>query len=141
MLRRRPGTRWLCAWLAQVLLFAQLATAAYACPAWRSAATEAAGAVAPAQGPCEHPAAPDGPAWSMDPDLPQLCRAHCQADAQKHTDAPATDVTRVPVLLLVLDWPALTAAATAAVVHPAWADGAAPPGGPPLYLTLQVLRN
>lgn len=130
---RRP-TRWLSGWLIVVLLFAQLATAAYACPLPPAAAPSAPMAAMP--GCDEHlPGA-------LDPDQPQLCRAHCQQGAQTVGQPVAPDLTAVPVLLAVLDWtPAVVAVSPGAVPTAELVSGAPPPGSPPLYLSLLVLRN
>lgn len=130
---RRP-LRWLSGWLVVVLLFAQLATAAYACPLPPAAA--AAPAMADMPGCDGHrPAA-------VDPDQPQLCRAHCQQGAQTVGQPAAPDLTAVPLLLAVLDWtPAVVAAPPGAALAAELVSGAPPPGSPPLYLSLLVLRN
>jgi hypothetical protein len=71
-------------WLIAVLLFTQLATASYACPQ-----------LAPAAGRCRHR---DGgharlrrgmPA-SMDPEQPQLCKAHCESGKTSVNSQPGT---------------------------------------------------
>jgi hypothetical protein len=133
-LHRRP-TRWLCCWLTALLLFMQLATSAYACPMELKAA-QPAGAMA------DMPGCPGHMASVMDPDQPQLCQAHCQQGSQNVHTTPAPDVSAMPLLLAVLDWkqvsllPAPTAARSVALT-----SGASPPGSPPLYLCLLVLRN
>jgi hypothetical protein len=118
-----------------VLLFAQLATAAYACP---RVASDAQAALAMAQMPgCDG----HGPG-AMDPDQPQLCRAHCEQGSQTVNPASAIDLPMSPVLLAVLDWsaPALMPAGCSRRFDQA-PSGASPPGTPPLYLSLLVLRN
>jgi hypothetical protein len=136
-LHRRP-TRWLSAWLAMMLLLAQLATAAYACPLWADS-SRAAAAMADMPGCDSHmPGA-------MDPDQPQLCQAHCQQGSQTVHPTPALDAQSTPVLLAVLDWaPALRLPADPARPAgggPLLTSGASPPGAPPLYIALLVLRN
>lgn len=151
MQRLRVGTRWLCGLVAAVLVFAQLATAAYACPqlavpdggpasplttdvaAAPPGAHEAAGTVAPCH----------GDAVGMDPELPQLCKAHCESGLQSvNSQPPAADAPPA----------ALLPAAVVGIVCDAAAGGLAgapqaslaagpPPGTPDLYLTLRVLRN
>jgi len=119
--------RWLAAWLVLVMLFAQLATAAYACP--HGLADEA--KVTPA---CHSAQA------ATDIDLPQLCKAHCEQGSQSLSAAVALDLTAAPMLLTVLDWTLIAPAATQvwpAALH----AGAPPPGSPPIYIALQVLRN
>jgi hypothetical protein len=128
-------TRWISVWLTVVLLSMQLATAAHACPA--RLATEHAPPVMAAMPGCdEHmPAA-------MDPDQQQQCKAHCQQGSQTVHPTPASDAPAAPVLLAVLDWtsaallPTLPAARATVVTA-----GGSPPGSPPLYLSLLVLRN
>ena len=119
-----------------LLLFMQLATAAYACPAELQALrSEAAMAAMPG---C------DGDmSRAMDTDQPQLCMAHCQqGDQLTGAAAPAGDWTPWPVLMAVIDW-----RQTAQLSLPParqWSGpppGAVPPGSPPIYLFLLVLRN
>ena len=69
-LRRHRG--WLSGWLIALVLFTQLATAAYACPQLSPAPDDAAAAMAAMPG-C-HSSMPT----RMDPDQPQLCKAHCE---------------------------------------------------------------
>jgi hypothetical protein len=133
-LDRRP-TRWLSGWLAVILLFAQWATAAYACPAVLAA-------------PPVVVTMPDMPGCSgnmpgaMDPDQPQLCLAHCQQGSQTVHPTPTLDVPVSPVLLAVLDWSSAALLPAQPVrCQPVLASGASPPGSPPLYLSLLVLRN
>jgi len=117
-----------------VLLITQTATVAYACPA--IAAAQAAVVMAAMPG-CE-----GNMPGAMDPDQPQLCKAHCQQGSQTVHPTPASDVPATPLLLAVLDWtsaalmPARPAARTSIVT-----PGGSPPGSPPLYLALLVLRN
>jgi len=124
--------RWLSGWLSVVLLSMQLATAAYACPA----VAQAAAAMA------EMPDCGGNIPGAMDPDQPQLCRAHCQQGSQNVHPTPASDAPATPVLLAVLDWThAALLPAQPAGRMPVVASGAPPPGSPPLYLRLLVLRN
>lgn len=134
-LHRRP-TRWLSGWLCVVLLSVQLATAAYACPALAAAAAQAAASVA------EMPGCDGNMPRAMDPDQPQLCKAHCQQGSQTVQPTPASDVPASAVLIAVLDWrhaallPTQPSCRTSIVT-----PGGSPPGSPPLYLSLLVLRN
>lgn len=125
---KTPFRRWLATWLMLVMLFAQLATAAYACPHGLADEDRAMPACHGAQ------AAPGV-------DLPQLCKAHCEQGSQSLGPSVVLDLTTVPMLLAVLDW---TPAAPAAALQ-AWPvalhAGAPPPGSPPIYIALQVLRN
>lgn len=119
----------LCGLLAGVLLLAQWLTAAYACPQLQPLPETVA--------PCHQ-----GDHAAADPANPALCKAHCEADRQAPSQAPAPDlapassgwfiVQLAPVPLLPLAEPPM-----------AWqqARAGAPPGWPPLHITLQVLRN
>ena len=81
-------------------------------------------------------------AGGMDPDQSQLCQAHCQQGSQNVHTTPVPDLSSAPLLLAVLNWaqapllPAPSAARSALLTL-----GASPPGSPPLYLSLLVLRN
>ena len=85
--------------LLAMLLFAQLATAAYACPAWQAAqATEA-----------RMPGC-DGMMGDGDPDQPNLCRAHGEAGAPAMGD-PGFElppcphfITMSPIALACATW-------------------------------------
>lgn len=155
---RRPK-RWLSGWLAMLLLVSQLATAAYACPATGAASLRMAPSAAlpdmPHMPHMPHmpnmPNMPNMPsmpgcdgrmAGLQDPDQPLLCQAHCQQGALTVHPTPATDAPPSPVLLAVLDWaPAAWLPTQPAARASALAPGAAPPGAPPRYLVLLVLRN
>jgi hypothetical protein len=131
----RAFRRWVSGGLVLLLLFMQLATAAYACPA-ELQALQADAAMASMPG-CDGDKSRD-----MDADLPQLCKAHCQQGDQVAGAAPAGDWTPWPVLLAVIDW-RHTARLSRPPTRP-WSDpppGAVPPGSPPIYLSLLVLRN
>jgi hypothetical protein len=134
-MHRRPR-RWLSGWLMVVLLLTQLVTSAYACPTI-GAATPAPAAMADMPG-CEG----NMPA-TMDPDQPQLCQAHCSQGSQTVQSATGADTPTAPALLLAtLDWSHTTPAPSAcATRRPQVATGTSPPGSPPLYLSLLVLRN
>ncbi len=134
----RRHRRWLAGWLIALMLFMQWATAAYACPKLDAAAADASQAAAMAAMPgCS------GEMAGMDPDQPQLCKAHCEAGRQSVNagtialDAPVA-LAHGGALLGTLD--AGMAAERASAMPPARAAGA-PPGTPPLYLALLVLRN
>jgi len=133
--RRHRG--WVARALVVALLFAQWATASYACPGLgvTGAHTAAAEAMAPMPD-C------DGNTTGMDPAQPQLCKMHCEAGDSVNSGAATPDV---PVALAeggawagVLDVACMEA--VAAAVPPM---GEAPPrsGAPPIYLSLHVLRN
>lgn len=136
----RRHRAWLAGWFAALLLFTHLATAAYACPQLTVAPDEVAAAVA-----AEMAAMPDcaGMPAQMDPDQPQLCKAHCEAGSSSLNSQPAVPdapaaVALAAALVGVLD--VALAAQRAATMPAAVADGP-PAGAPPLYLSLLVLRN
>jgi hypothetical protein len=135
----RRQRRWLCGALFAVLLFAQLATAAYACPRTADAAPAPAAPAFAAMA-----AMPDCSAaqpTTMDPEQPQLCKAHCDQGAQTLGAATTVDLPVSPLLMAVLDW------SVQALAQPIGGrccstvpSGAPPPGTVPLYLSLLVLR-
>lgn len=134
-LRRHRG--WLCGWLIALVLFSQLATAAYACPQLAPAPADAVAAMA-AMPDC------DGsmPA-SMDPDQPQLCKAHCEVgktSVNSQVTAPDAPPALAVGAALVGIVDGADAAQLAARMPASVADGP-PIGSPPLYLSLLVLRN
>ena len=118
-----------------LLLFMQLATAASACPAdMQALRAEAEMAAMPG---CDG-SMPRG----MDAAQPQLCKAHCQQGEQVLGATPVGDWTPLPLLLAVIDW-RQSAQADVVPARPCSGapPGAVPPGSPPLYLSLLVLRN
>jgi hypothetical protein len=125
--------------LVMLLLFMQLATAAYACPAELQALRNAAEMAA-------MPGCDGSMPRDMDAEQPQLCKAHCQQGEQVVGAAPVGDWTPMPLLLAVIDW---RQAALADMPPSRWHSGphsgpppgAVPPGSPPIYLSLLVLRN
>lgn len=129
----RRFIRWLSGSLVVVLLAVQFATAAYACP---KRALPDAGATAMMPG-C------DGTmSVPMEAEQPLLCQAHCQQGTQTVHPTPVNDAPASPVLLAVLDWTAMAWQPLRPEAHPSWSSpGASPPGSPPRYLSLQVLRN
>lgn len=130
------GTRrWLASLFALVFLCLQFATAAYACPTGNEAAPAAMAAMPDCAGMTE----------SLDPEQPQLCKAHCDQDKQSVNTAPAPAPDAAAAL--VIDW-LLSRLATALAVtegSPLPADRTAystpPAGSPPVYLAFLVLRN
>jgi hypothetical protein len=133
-LHRRP-TRWLSGLMVVVLFSMQLALAAYACPALAAAAQAS-------EMPTAMPGCEGNMPGAMDPDQPQLCEAHCQQGSQTVHPTPTSDAPATPLLLAVLDWTQVALLPVqpverAAIVTP----GGSPPGSPPLYLALLVLRN
>lgn len=128
----RRHRRWISGWLIVFLLFMQGATAAYACPQIEAALAKA------SMPDC------DGDMAAMDTQLPQLCKAHCEADRQSVNnggvvlDVPPAMVDLGAAVVGVLD-PVAAAALASARPSPV---GVGPPAGtPPLYLALLVLRN
>lgn len=133
MSKARSTYAWLATFVAVCLLFAQMATAAYACPQLNLKAADVAMV---AMVDC------DGmPSSHMDSEQPSLCKAHCQAGQQSHdpkggvtVPTPALDVlwSLVWVLTPVLD----SVGRDVFVSHPP----ARPPGSAPIYLVNQVFR-
>ena len=131
----RAFKRWVSGGLVMLLLFMQLATAAYACPAELQALRNAAEMAA-------MPGCDGNMPRDMDADQPQLCKAHCQQGEQAIGATPVADWTPWPLLWAVIDW----RQAVHADLPPAraWSGpppGAVPAGSPPIYLSLLVLRN
>ena len=118
-----------------LLLFMQLVTAAYACPAELQAPrTDAAMAAMPG---CDGNMPRD-----MDADQPQLCKAHCQQGEQVTGSTALGDWTPWLLLLAVIDWRhSAQADLPPARPWPGTPPGAVTPGSPPIYLSLLVLRN
>lgn len=143
----RQWGRWIASALVAALLFMQLAVAAYACPKLdgpaHSAAMQMAG-VAMGEA-IDMAAMPDCHAMpgSMDDNAPQLCRAHCGSDSQPapSAHAPDFDAAAMQALWIAYVLPTALEGTRSAERQSATAEPASPPGFPPLYLTLQVLRN
>ncbi|MGQ3054267.1 MAG: hypothetical protein ACT6S0_21000 [Roseateles sp.] len=129
---KKVSLRWIASMLATLLVFLQLATAAYACAAPQTAVGESAMAAMPD---CEAMA-------SMDAEQPQLCKAHCDRDKQTVNNAPVADVAPVALLDPLLTRLALWLPPEAAEALPALvaAHTGPPDGAPPVYLALQVFR-
>ena len=78
----------------------------------------------------------------LDEGQPQLCKAHCDQGNQTSSPFASPDLSTAPLLLAVLDWTSATLAPAAAPRRALMAfSGAPPPGTPPIYLALLVLRN
>lgn len=146
-LRRHRG--WLTGWLIAVLLLTQLATAAYACPQLAPAPADAVADMADMADMvdmADMTAMPDCsgamPA-RMDPDQPQLCKAHCESD-QRSLNSQAAAPDAPPALAVGAVWvgsvDVARQARRAASMPRSVADGP-PTGAPPLYISLLVLRN
>jgi len=112
--------------LVALLLFSQLVTAAYACPAL---GLEHTSQHAVAMGDCH---------GAMDVEQPNLCKSHQDAYAHASSKAISVDLPFiVGAALPVLATPAVPAHA---YVPPAL-QRVRPPGEPPLYLVLSNFRN
>ncbi len=125
--------RWLCSWLMLPLLFMQLAAAAHACASGVAPAGEAVAAM---------PDCHASPLSAENADPAQLCQAHCAQGHQAVDAAHAGEWTPWPLLVSVIDW--RHAAQHCQPVQRRLAApllGGAPPGSPPIYLSLLVLRN
>lgn len=129
----RLRRRWLSTGLLVALLVMQWATAVHACPMAHPAAPVAAMPDMPG---C------DGHMPASDAGHLQQCKAHCERASQALNSLQGVDVDAQPAVLAIVDWrPAVHAAPLASRVESIVRSGAAPPGTPPLYLTLRVLRN
>lgn len=134
--------RWLCGLFAAVLLFSQLAAQAYACEFKGGRAGHLAPALATSDA-GEHEGCAGHRSAAPEAGMALLCKAHCQADEQSVNNGPTgMDVPPAEWLAVAL-WPVLDLAAADAgpVVLPEAQSLGPPEGTPPLFLTLQVLRN
>lgn len=131
----RRALRRLAVWLMLPLLFAQWATASYACP---QISTIGSVVVMPDMPDCHGMT----PGAAMDPEQPVLCKAHCDRGSQTVNDPPPLLLSPQLLLWAVLDWN-LPALHSARREEPAddRSVSARPAGSPPLYLLLLVLRN
>ena len=124
------------------LLFMQLAVSAYVCP-MAQAHSVAAGADGDLSDMSDMPGC-HGKS-GMDPAQGALCKAHCQQGEQVvgGPHAAAADAPATAGLLALLDWRVATLAvhAQAQTAGQALPHCAAPPGAPPRYLSLLVLRQ
>jgi len=120
------------------VLFTQIAVAAYACPVQDPQALLEAAEMHALMPDC-HGMAPD----AMDAAQPQLCKAHCTQDAQNNTSSTSSDLQPDPTAAVVLVRVIEPLELLALQLEPAaWSsDQVRPPGAPPLFLTLQVLRH
>jgi hypothetical protein len=122
-------------WVVLGLLMSQWATASYACP--RMGAADAAPSMMQAMPGCD-----GSMPGAMDPDQPQLCKAHCEQGAQSVNLAPAGEPSPSYSLWAVLDWQLSGLQPVHVPRHRAHVSlAASPPGSPPIYLALRVLRN
>lgn len=128
----RPHRRWIAAWLAGVLLFALWSTSSHAC--------SRVGVGTQAASMAEMPDC-DG-TMAMEDDEPLRCQAHCTEDGRLTGSASIAIDLPPPLpaagaIVAVLDG----AAAQLEFAAPWPAAEGPPPGSPPIYLLLQVLRN
>jgi len=129
--------RWLCGLVAAVLLFAQTAGAVYACEP-RDGALDRETIAAPEDCQAHRAAAAEHNAGG---EQVLLCKAHCQAGEQSvNSGSSAGDVPHAALLAVVL-WPLQEAADAPASPRPECHALGPPAGTPPLFITLQVLRN
>jgi len=134
-LSRRP-VRWLASLLMGTLLFMQLAAAAYVCP-MEGRGEGPASAMAEMEG-CDGNMG-EAP---MDTSQAPLCKAHCEEGSQTPSASPNLNPGTTPVLFTVLDWaPVNLLPGQPAPSAPSARAGAPPPGFPPIYIALQVLRH
>jgi hypothetical protein len=134
----RRHRRALAGWLILALLFMQFAVAAHACP--RAAADPSAVAALAAM--AEMPGCDGAMATTVDLEQPQLCKAHCERDAQTVSPISAIDLPAATSMPAVLDGsPRSRLAAAGTAPHGPQPSGIPPPGSPPLYLALLVLRR
>ena len=142
----RHARRLISGWLVAALLFMQFAVAAHACQAAGRAAAVPHPVAALKHAPGCHGGGATADGAAPDADSPHLCKAHCQQGAQTPGVAPLADAPSTSWLpVATLDWTqaALTfhAPAPSAGQQPALRSGAPPPGTPPLFLSLLVLRR
>lgn len=124
--------RRLCGWMVALMLLMQWVTAGYACPVVAAAGSEPA-----LEAPCH-----EAGHRSADPANPGLCKAHCEAGQQLTPQTPSHDAGLPSAGWFIVH--TSTQTLFDAAPAPTWRaepHAAAPPGWPPLHLTLQVLRN
>ncbi len=115
MTTRRSCRRWLSGWLVLAILFTQIATAAYACPALKVVVSDASMAGMP----CSEMMSDD---ITLDAAQPGLCLQHCQfGSTQQPSDLAHPVVAGGPA---VLPWLTLHPALAPALDRPAWLEHA-----------------
>ncbi len=135
----RRTLRWLASWLMGSLLFMQLATAAYVCPMEGRGQGQPSAQMAEMEGCDMASMATEAP---MDSGQASLCKAHCDEGSQTPSASASLNPGTTPLLFAVLDWaPVNLQPGPLACATPATRSGAPPPGFPPLYIALQVLRH
>ena len=113
------------------LCFAQIATAAYVCPASPTIAAQAMDDMAD----CTGMAAMATP---MDAEQPNLCKSHCAQDQQATASGMVIDVS--PNLLVIFPCAATLAGQGDSAARLAF-ESAAPPAAPPPRILFQVFRS
>ena len=144
----RHARRLIAGWLVATLLFMQFALAAHTCQAAGRATAAPQAAAEMVHTPACHGDGGSTASAAMAPDADSLhlCKAHCQQGAQTPGAVPLADALSTSWLpIATLDWAqaalAVDAAATSAGQPPALRSGAPPPGAPPLFISLLVLRR
>ena len=120
---KRRMRYWILVALLPLLLFSQIATAAYRCPLFFQAVSQS--AAIPAN--CD----------DAEPDQPTLCKAHCEANSQAKEST--ADACFAP-LAFDSHWVWQVLARKVMAPRPTTPEGPSR-GGPPLYLLHMVLRN
>ena len=136
MSKAKSTRTWIATLVVLCLSFAQIATAAYACPQLLKASASMAGDKAVAMVDCG-----SMPVSQMDKEQPSLCKAHCESGQQSHETKSSADV-QLPILgvLLSFIWILQPSLETAVLAVPSGTISERPPGSPPLYLIHQVFR-
>lgn len=136
MSKAKSTRTWIATFVALCLLFAQMATAAYACPQLNQKSAPLVDAEMVAMADCDAM-----PSSQMDKEQPSLCKAHCQVGQQAHDPKVGADVS-TPALdaLWSLAW-VLTPLSEFVgrhvfISHPP----DRPRGSAPIYLVNQVFR-
>lgn len=118
------------------LLFAQIATAAYACPQLNIASNSQNIESMLAMVDCD-----SMPVVQMDKEQPSLCKAHCQSSQQSHESKSTADVQLLALdILWSLVWILQPELESTSLVVSENATSVRPPGSPSLYLVNQVFR-
>lgn len=127
---------WIATFVAMCLLFAQMATAAYACPQWNSASSAQRAEAVAVMVDCD-----SMPVSQMDKEQPSLCKAHCQSSQQSHESKSTADVQVLALdILWSVVWILQPELESTALVVSENATSVRPPGSPSLYLVNQVFR-
>lgn len=136
MSKAKSTRTWLAALVAVCLLFAQIATAAYACPLLSKASMPSGIEAVVAMPDCD--AMPVG---QLDNERPSLCKAHCQSSQQSHESKGASDAQLLALdVLSSLAWILPPVRESNLLVVSVNDAAERPPGSPSLYLVNQVFR-